>query len=148
MQDKTRNTIAISVFIWIGFVCSISFMEAWLKFRAPGVNLALGLSIGKLVFSALNKVEWFFSVIIAVSLLLGGQHILKGKNNLFMIAIVLLILQTFWMLPILNQRADLYMKGLEADKSLVHIYYVAAELAKTVLLFIFGLSFLKKTTKI
>ena len=44
-------------FIWAGFVCAISFMEAWLKFRAPGVTLPVGLSIGRLIFSALNKVE-------------------------------------------------------------------------------------------
>ena len=25
-------------FVWLGFVGAISFMEAWLKFRAPGVT--------------------------------------------------------------------------------------------------------------
>jgi len=44
----------------MGFVLSISFMEAWLKFQAEGVTQAIGLSIGRLVFGALNKVEWFF----------------------------------------------------------------------------------------
>jgi hypothetical protein len=42
-------------FLWIGFVCAISFMEAWLKFRAPGIMLPLGLCIGKLVFNALKN---------------------------------------------------------------------------------------------
>ena len=42
-------------FLWIGFICAISFMETRLKFRAPGVTLPIGLSIGKLVFRALNK---------------------------------------------------------------------------------------------
>ena len=28
----------MSIFLWIGFVCAISFLEAWLKFRAPGVS--------------------------------------------------------------------------------------------------------------
>ena len=53
-------------FLWIGFVCAISFMEAWLKFRAPGITRPLGLGIGRLVFKALNKVEWFFAFVLVV----------------------------------------------------------------------------------
>jgi len=48
------------VLFWAGFVSSISFMEAWLKFQAPGVTLPIGLSIGKKVFTALNRMEWLF----------------------------------------------------------------------------------------
>jgi uncharacterized membrane protein (DUF485 family) len=43
-------TALICVFLCIGFVGAISFMEAWIKFRAPGVTLSIGLGIGKLVF--------------------------------------------------------------------------------------------------
>lgn len=46
-------------------------MEAWLKFRAPGITLPLGLGIGKLVFNALNKMGWLFLVIIASNLLIA-----------------------------------------------------------------------------
>ncbi len=44
--------------IWLGFVCAISFMEAPLKFNAPGVELKQALSIGRIVFRALNRMEW------------------------------------------------------------------------------------------
>ena len=44
-------------FIWFGMILAISFMEAPLKFEAPGVTLALGLGIGRLIFFALNKME-------------------------------------------------------------------------------------------
>lgn len=47
----------IAVFLWLGFVFAISFMEAWIKFRAPGMTLQIGLGIGRLVFNALNKIE-------------------------------------------------------------------------------------------
>ena len=43
---RSKYTLAIlSTFIWIGFVSAISFMEAWLKFRASGVTLPIGLGI-------------------------------------------------------------------------------------------------------
>ena len=45
---------AAAAFVWLGMVLAISFIEAPLKFRAPGVTLAIGLGIGRLVFRALN----------------------------------------------------------------------------------------------
>jgi hypothetical protein len=45
--------LALAVpFLWLGMVLAISFLEAPLKFRAPGITLALGLGIGRLVFRA------------------------------------------------------------------------------------------------
>lgn len=38
-------------FVWLGMVLAISFLEAPLKFRAPGVTLPIGLGIGRLVFA-------------------------------------------------------------------------------------------------
>ncbi|RYG21549.1 MAG: hypothetical protein EOO07_02375, partial [Chitinophagaceae bacterium] len=68
MKSNVAQPIAvICTFTWIGFVCAISFLEAWLKFRAPGVTLPIGLGIGRLVFAALNKVEWIFAVAIMIS---------------------------------------------------------------------------------
>ncbi|HPZ93893.1 MAG TPA: hypothetical protein PK871_03115, partial [Mycobacterium sp.] len=46
-----------AVFVWLGMVLAISFLEAPLKFRAPGVTIQLGLGIGRLVFRALNICE-------------------------------------------------------------------------------------------
>jgi len=67
------------IFLWAGFVCAISFMEAWLKFRAPGVTLPIGLGIGKLIFAALNKVEWVFGIVIFIMLLKGAAIGMPGK---------------------------------------------------------------------
>ena len=41
--------IIIAVILWAGFICAISFMESWLKFRAPGLTMPAGLSVVKLV---------------------------------------------------------------------------------------------------
>jgi hypothetical protein len=55
------------VFIWLGMVLAISFLEAPLKFRAPNVTLQIGLGIGRLVFRALNTVEVVLAIVILVS---------------------------------------------------------------------------------
>src|SRR3546814_20703892 len=58
-------------FVWLGMVLAISFIEAPLKFRAPGVTIPLGLGIGRLVFRALNSVELLLAPAIVVCLVVA-----------------------------------------------------------------------------
>ncbi|MDL5514912.1 hypothetical protein QSE00_24085 [Arenibacter sp. M-2] len=144
MTTTIKYSLALaSVFIWIGFVSAISFMEAWLKFRAPGVTMPLGLGIGRLVFSALNKVEWMFTLLVMADLLLGRESIFSLRNVLFFIPLVLLILQTLWLLPALDARAEIFIQGSEPTSSNLHWYYVGMEIVKVICLFIFGIKLLK-----
>ncbi len=124
-------------------VLAISFMEAWLKFRAPGITLALGLGIGRLVFNVLNKVEWVLAIIILLQLLFSKQHWAKTGYFAFYLPVSILLLQTFWLLPALDARAALHISGPAPLPSNHHIYFVAMELTKTICLFIFGISLLK-----
>lgn len=133
----------ISTFIWVGFVCAISFMEAWLKFQAPGISVPLGLGIGRIVFSALNKVEWILAICIFGNLLLQKERLTKS-NILITIPILLLITQTIWLLPALDLRAQLHIEGRMTPASNLHFVYVAMEVLKVAALFIFGVTLLKK----
>lgn len=132
-----------SVFLWIGFVGAISFMEAWLKFRAPGVTLPLGLGIGSLVFSALNKVEWVLVILIALDLFLFNRSGINTPRLFFLIALGVLILQTLWLLPALDARIPLYQQGLEVPSSPLHLYYVLSEVIKVTCLMVMGVHFIK-----
>lgn len=143
---KSNSLIVPLVFLWIGFVCAISFMEAWLKFRATGVTLPIGLGIGRLIFNALNKVEWVFAIAILLNLLLSKSTILSLNNLLYLLPLTLLIMQTFWLLPALDARAELHIQGQNPPPSNLHFYYVGVEFIKIVCLFIFGITLFKNTT--
>lgn len=132
-----------ATFTWIGMVIAISFMEAWLKFRAPGITLPLGLGIGRLVFNALNKAEWILSLLILFHLARSKGQWLKTENFAFYLSLLIILLQTFWLLPALDARAALYIGGSVPAPSDHHIYFVAMELTKIICLFIFGTSLLK-----
>ena len=133
-----------SVFLWLGFVFAISFLEAWLKFQAPGVTISIGLGIGKLVFAALNKVEWFFVIVIIAENYFNKNKYIPGHHLYFLIAVLLLLIQTIWLLPALDARADLEISGKSLPASNLHIYFVAAELVKVACLFTTGIKSLKK----
>jgi len=128
-----RSIAVASVFIWVGFVCAISFMEAWLKFQAPGVTLGIGLGIGRLVFAALNKVEWVLFLASAICLFPWKAEKRSVQVLLFVLA-VLLLAQTFWMLPALDARAALHIAGATVPPSNMHFCYVVAEVVKVVTL--------------
>lgn len=144
---KTGQDYPISIsstFLWIGFVLAISFMEAWLKFQAPGVTVTLGLGIGKLVFRALNYVEWFFIILIFVSTLLRGAPFFQRKHIFYCISALIVLLQTTWLLPELDARANMLIAGKDPGNSSLHFIYVGMEVLKVICLFIFGISLLKK----
>lgn len=130
--------VLLPIFVWIGFVCSISFMEAWLKFQAPNVTLSIGLNIGKLVFAGLNKVEWFFAFLISVFVFYKNQKRGSSEKYFIFLLTLILILQTAFFLPILNERAELISAGKTVAQSFVHIVYIFLEILKVVFLFTFG----------
>lgn len=134
--SRTANRAFLATaFLWIGFVCAISFMEAWLKFRAPNVTLPIGLSIGRVVFYGLNKVEWVLALFT-----MGYFVFRREKASVFLvIPIVLLALQTFFLLPALSGRVDLVLEGKELPASFTHLYYLGAEVVKVVFLFLVGI---------
>ncbi len=145
-MTTVKSPVAVAAtFLWIGFVCAISFMEAWLKFRAPGITLPLGLGIGRIVFNVLNKVEWVLAIALFVNLLLAKEPVLNLKNMLLLIPMLLLLAQTIWLLPALDIRAEQYIQGAVVPPSSLHLYYVGMETLKTLSLFIYGLSLFKST---
>jgi len=134
----------VAVVLWIGFVCAISFMEAWLKFRAPGMTVPLGLGIGRLVFGALNKVEWVLMLVTAANLLFWGGAGWRSSYAFLAVPVGVLILQTFWLLPALDARAEQHIQGLPVSQSALHVYFVAVEVLKVACLALFSISLFER----
>lgn len=142
---SVKYTVAvICPFLWTGFVCAISFMEAWLKFQAPGITVALGLGIGKLVFAALNKIEWILAAGILVNLLLERSTVFTWTNLLFGLTVLLLLIQNWWLLPALDARASDTIQGMPVKDSNLHFYYIAMETLKNGFILLFGANLFKR----
>ena len=146
MKTTAHQPVAIAcLFAWIGFVSAISFMESWLKFQAPGITLPIGLSIGRLVFGTLNKIEWVFAVVVAISAFANRKSLMNFSNIFLLAVIVILFLQTVWLLPALDERAELYIQGKAVSPSRLHIWFIAGEVMKVIALFIKAISLFKQT---
>ncbi len=139
MKSSLSATIAIAcTFLWMGFVCAISFLEAPLKFQAPGITLGLGLGIGRLVFAMLVKIEWILALFILARFLFNQIHKFTSFHVCILIPILILIMQTVWLLPALDARAEQHISGNTPSSSYHHVVYALAEIVKVLSLGIFG----------
>ena len=133
-----------AVFIWLGMVAAISFLEAPLKFRAPGVTLQVGLGIGRLVFRALNMCEVVLAAVALVGVVLGRAPLSAAIAVL--VAVAALGAQVVLVRPALSRRSDAVLAGAEtaakaaeAGRSHAHLFYVGFEAIKVVALLVGGI---------
>ncbi len=133
----SNSAVAVAaVFTWLGMVLAISFLEAPLKFRAPGVTLQVGLGIGRLVFRALNFCEGVLAAVIVVALILANPP--TPVLVAVAVPVVALGLQVLAVRPALARRADAVLAGAGGPRSRGHTAYVALEAVKVIALLVSG----------
>ncbi|MFI9634584.1 hypothetical protein ACIHAX_18045 [Nocardia sp. NPDC051929] len=113
-------------------VLAISFLEAPLKFRAPGVTLPLGLGIGRLVFRALNTVEAVLAVLLVLAAVIVGPG--AATWAWLGVAAAVLAVQIVVVRPPLSRRSDRVLAGEELPRSHAHYWYIGLEVVKVVAL--------------
>tara|TARA_R110001583_G_scaffold4430_3_gene25671 strand:+ start:21098 stop:21535 length:438 start_codon:yes stop_codon:yes gene_type:complete len=136
-MKKLVNYGFVVSFIWIGFILSISFMEAWVKFRAESLDLPTALDVGRHVFSALNGVERVFSVFLMVVVFYRYTDKIIVATGVLIFTFI--VAQSGYLLPELNENAQLIIQGMQPEKSSVHMMYGVMEVLKLAALFVLGL---------
>jgi hypothetical protein len=140
---NTHWGIAVAaIFTWLGMVLAISFLEAPLKFRAPGITIALGLGIGRLVFRALNISEAALGSVVAIALF--GDVPPTAVVIAFICAVIALAVQVLAVRPALTRRSDEVLSipetaDVPGGRSRAHYVYVGLEAAKVVSLLVAGI---------
>jgi len=122
--------------LWLGMLCAIA-IDAQLKFQAPGITRELGLGIGKLVFTEINRIEWILAPVVGVAVL---PFTGKLPRIIYSFVALILLIQTFWLLPALIGRIDAIAAGHPPPQSSLHLTYVIFELAKMLLLLALSIS--------
>ncbi|QEN14344.1 hypothetical protein ACRDU6_18275 [Mycolicibacterium sp. ELW1] len=140
MTDLAIRVAAAATLIWLGMVLAISFLEAPLKFRAEGLELRVGLAIGRIVFQALNIAEVVWAVVIAVCL-----SVTRSSGPVLILAaltVVLLAVQLLLVRPKLNRRTARVLAGYDAPRSRAHHAYIGLEAVKLAALIALGAALL------
>ena len=117
--------------LWIGFLLAISWMETPLRFQPEQISVLEALSIGRLVFHALNVVE----IICCVMLLILSLVNLRQSRNLKMVfgcVIVCLVVQTILLFGVLDSRTEAMLRGEDVPASSWHGVYIGIDLLKLI----------------
>lgn len=138
MTVWTSVQVAV-VFTWLGMVLAISFLEAPIKFRAPGITVPLGVGIGRLVFRALNLVEAGFAVVLAVSVAFTWPPA-SSWWRVGLVATVLLVLVAGAgaLRPLMDGRVRRGDTSEGRPRHSLHRGYIVLEVAKVLLLVAIG----------
>jgi hypothetical protein len=114
--------------LWVGLVLGLSFIETPLKFRAQGVTREVGLSIGRLMFGTLNRIELMLALALFAAWLPGVERLAARFALTVVMGIV--ALQTGWLLPILDARAAAIIAGTIPPESFHHVLFIVLEVVK------------------
>ena len=124
----------------LGMIGAISFIEAPLKFQAPGITIPLGLGIGRLVFMALNTAEGIILGVLTILVFWPRTFRITGaRMGVWIGLIVVFAAKILVIRPPLNARTDLVLAGAEPGQSPWHYIYIAADLATMALLLAFAI---------
>jgi hypothetical protein len=130
--------LAIASLLWAGMLLGVSFLEAWVKFRAPTPTLPIGLDVGRQVFRALNLAELFWAVI-GAACLTSSRWFGTAPTLPFSAAFLTLVLQVLWLRPVLDRRVEAILSGGTPPRSPLHLLYIAGECVKVISLILAGL---------
>lgn len=139
-MDAAVAVAVAAVFVWLGMVLAISFLETPLKFRATGVTLQIGLGIGRLVFRALNACELGLAAVVVACFAIEPPTTVVAVA--VGVAVITLLAQVLAVRPRLTRRSDAVLAGGEGPRSRAHWAYVGLEIAKVIALLIAGVSLL------
>lgn len=123
-------------FVWFGMTAGVSLLATPVRFSAPTVTREIGLDIGRVVFTALNRAELVALVLFLIVIRASGD----ARRWLAVAGLLVLIVmaQSVWLLPELAERADMVVRGIEPPPSYLHGAYSTLELTKLSILFVTG----------
>lgn len=123
--------------LWFGMVAAISFIEAPLKFQAPGITIPLGLGIGRLVFFALNLAEAIMLIaLLVLSIWPSALRVAAARLRWLIALAVVFVLKIAVVRPPLNARTDQVLAGADPGQSLWHYVYIVCDLVTMLLLIV------------
>ena len=134
---RTLNlTIAILVLLWTGLLLGVSFLATPVKFLAPSLTLPVALDVGRQTFAVFNALELALALGLLTVCLARG-FFFRQRGWIFyggFVMLLLVMLQTLWLLPALDARVEIIIQGGSPPPSMLHNLYIAVDLLKLVML--------------
>ncbi len=118
--------------VWAGAIVGVSFVATPVKFQAPSLSVPVGLEVGRYTFRLFARVELCF----LIGLIVAAVFAQAQRITILTLAVVavLLFLQRYWLLPVLDHRVTQILAGGPVSFATSHWVYAAFEAIKAALL--------------
>ncbi|MGM0631755.1 MAG: DUF4149 domain-containing protein [Pseudomonadota bacterium] len=122
---------AILATLYIGLLLGVSFLATPVKFLAPSLTLPVALDVGRQTFMVFNIME----LVCALTLLVLAFLARDRRSRVLVGGVLLLVfIQTVWLLPVLDARVEIILQGDAPPPSQLHTLYIAMDVLKLGLL--------------
>jgi hypothetical protein len=131
-----RCALGALIMLWAGILIGVSFLAAPAKFDAPGLSLPVAMEVGRREFGALNLIELALAVVT-----LALAFYARPERTIWLglgVAAVIVLVQWLWLLPVLDARAELIIRGETPEPAPWHALYIGAEVVKLLVLLVIG----------
>ena len=127
-QGIWRTALIALALMWAGMVLGVAFVAMPAQFAADGLSRPLGIDITRQVFTRFARIELgLAAAMLLLVLLLRARLLLWSLLGLLWL---LVALQSFWLLPVLDLRADQLLQGREPAPGPWHGLFAGAEVVK------------------
>jgi hypothetical protein len=127
----TTALVAVAL-LWAGMVLGVAFVAVPAQFAAEGLARPLGIDVTRHVFARFDRIELgLTAATLLLALLLRARALLWSLLALLWLIVAL---QSLWLLPALDLRADQLLQGQEPAPGPWHGLFVGAEIIKLGLL--------------
>lgn len=120
------STFALAVF-WLGLAIGVSFLATPAKFLAPSLPLPVALDVGRHTFAVFNTLEWFLAAALVLGVICSRARLSIAAG---LAAALLVLAETVWLLPLLDERVGLIIAGHQPPASNLHVVYIVTEVLK------------------
>ncbi len=117
-----------SLALLAGFVLGVSFLPAPAKFQARSLSLPVALDVGRATFHLSMNAQWVCAGLIAVMAWSYGLKRVSCSGML--LALACLVIQTAWLIPVLDVRVEQVIAGTPPPESTHHWLYLFTDVAK------------------
>lgn len=131
--------LTVTALIWIGMLVGVSFVATPVKFLAPSLTLPVALDVGRQTFFWFSRIEIVLAfATLAAAFAARSRHRSRqaapaGDSVAVLLTAVLFVIvgvQVLWLLPVLDARVDVILRGGTPPASSLHTVYVGIELVK------------------
>jgi hypothetical protein len=117
---------------WAGIIIGVSLISTPVKFQAPSLTMPVGLDVGRYTFRVLTAIElWLIVAVIVLASVAQPRWATAASIGL---VAAMILLQRYWLLPILDSRVTEILAGRAPSPSPHHQIYAAMEVLKAILL--------------